>query len=264
MAKFGYEYTQLPDAQEPEFEQADDVFEGSGVPQRQTTDLRTGPTGNVADALVDVANQEMPILRDKHNNEQIIQGAIRAGQNEAMEDIRKRKDAADWIFGTDARAKGAAKIHAGEKVTKWFSDELAQINEFENMDPGEYQDRLHKHMTEAAELIEDRDVRAAFIDMGAQRLTTLVNSQINSNFDYHQKEAASAYRRDLVARSNVIVQQANTPHLQEQALADDKMRAEIAKMIAETKQIGVNTFLAPALAAAALMGGTAALVKLFF
>jgi hypothetical protein len=51
---------------------------------------------------------------------------------------------------------------------------------------------------------------------------------------------------------------------QEQALADDKMRAEIAKLLAETKQINVNTFLAPALAAAALMGGTAALVKLFF
>ena len=73
---------------------------------------------------------------------------------------------------------------------------------------------------------------------------------------------------------------------QEQALADDKMRAEIAKLLAETtrinaetsdkmraelnkllmetKQISVNTFLAPALAAAALMGATAALVKIFF
>ncbi|MYK33403.1 MAG: hypothetical protein F4051_17370 [Boseongicola sp. SB0670_bin_30] len=45
---------------------------------------------------------------------------------------------------------------------------------------------------------------------------------------------------------------------------DDKMRAEIAKLLAETRQIGVNTFLAPALAAAAVMGATAALVKLFF
>lgn len=51
---------------------------------------------------------------------------------------------------------------------------------------------------------------------------------------------------------------------QEQALADDKMRAEIAKLLAETKQISVNTFLAPFLAAAGLMAGTAALVKLFF
>ena len=51
---------------------------------------------------------------------------------------------------------------------------------------------------------------------------------------------------------------------EEQALADDKMRAEIAKLLAETRQIGVNTFLAPALAAAALMGATAAVVKLFF
>ncbi len=47
-------------------------------------------------------------------------------------------------------------------------------------------------------------------------------------------------------------------------LSDDKMRAEIAKMLAETKHINVNTFLAPALAAAALMGGTAALIKLLF
>ena len=50
---------------------------------------------------------------------------------------------------------------------------------------------------------------------------------------------------------------------QEQSLADDKMRAEIAKMLAETKQVTVNTFLAPTLAAAALMGGTAALIYLF-
>lgn len=51
---------------------------------------------------------------------------------------------------------------------------------------------------------------------------------------------------------------------QEQALADDKMRAEIAKLLAETRQISVNTFLAPFLAAAGLMAATAALVKIFF
>ena len=51
---------------------------------------------------------------------------------------------------------------------------------------------------------------------------------------------------------------------EEQALADDKMRAEIAKLIAETRQNGVSTFLAPTLAAAALMGAGAAIVKLFF
>ena len=51
---------------------------------------------------------------------------------------------------------------------------------------------------------------------------------------------------------------------EEQALADGKMRAEIARLLAETRQIGVNTFLAPTLAAAALMGATAAVVKLFF
>ena len=49
----------------------------------------------------------------------------------------------------------------------------------------------------------------------------------------------------------------------EQSLADDKMRAEIAKLLAETKQIGLNTFLAPFLAAAGVMGATAALVKIF-
>lgn len=49
----------------------------------------------------------------------------------------------------------------------------------------------------------------------------------------------------------------------EQSLADDKMRAEIAKLLAETKQISLNTFLAPFLAAAGVMGATAALVKIF-
>ena len=50
----------------------------------------------------------------------------------------------------------------------------------------------------------------------------------------------------------------------EQNLADDKMRAEIAKMLAETKQISVNTFLAPFLAAAGVIGATAAVIKIFF
>ena len=41
-------------------------------------------------------------------------------------------------------------------------------------------------------------------------------------------------------------------------LADEKLRAEVAKLIAETRQIGVSTFLVPFLAAAGLMGATAA------
>ena len=49
----------------------------------------------------------------------------------------------------------------------------------------------------------------------------------------------------------------------EQSLADDKMRAGIAKLVAETGQIGIDTFLAPFLAAAGVMGTTAALVKIF-
>ena len=51
-------------------------------------------------------------------------------------------------------------------------------------------------------------------------------------------------------------------------LADEKLRAEVAKLIAETRQIGVRTFLEPFLAAAGLMGATAVLtatlVKLLF
>ena len=50
----------------------------------------------------------------------------------------------------------------------------------------------------------------------------------------------------------------------EQNLADDKMRAEIAKMLTKTKQISVNTFLAPFLAAAGVIGATAAVIKIFF
>jgi len=52
--------------------------------------------------------------------------------------------------------------------------------------------------------------------------------------------------------------------LQDQSIADDRMRGEIAVLLAETRQISVNTFLASALAAAALIAGTAALVRLFF
>ncbi|MBW7922470.1 MAG: hypothetical protein H3C51_10260 [Rubellimicrobium sp.] len=54
----------------------------------------------------------------------------------------------------------------------------------------------------------------------------------------------------------------------EQSLADDRMRAEIARLLAETRQINVNTFLAPFLAAAGLVTVTAALtgavLKMFF
>ena len=47
-------------------------------------------------------------------------------------------------------------------------------------------------------------------------------------------------------------------------LVDEKLRAEVAKLIAETGQIDVSTFLVPFLAAAGLMGATAALVILLF
>jgi|GEM_PF-1214108 len=46
--------------------------------------------------------------------------------------------------------------------------------------------------------------------------------------------------------------------------ANEKYRAEVDKLQAEARNIGVTTFLAPVLAAAGLMGATAALVKLFF
>lgn len=56
-----------------------------------------------------------------------------------------------------------------------------------------------------------------------------------------------------------------------QQLADDKMRAEIAKMAAEvvkmaaeTRQVTVMTFLAPFAAAVGLIGAVATIVKVFF
>ena len=47
-------------------------------------------------------------------------------------------------------------------------------------------------------------------------------------------------------------------------LADEKLRAEVVKLIAETRQISVGAFLLPFLAVAGLMGATALAVKLFF
>ena len=47
-------------------------------------------------------------------------------------------------------------------------------------------------------------------------------------------------------------------------LADEKLRAEVVKLIAETRQISVGAFLLPFLAVAGLMGATALSVKLFF
>lgn len=48
----------------------------------------------------------------------------------------------------------------------------------------------------------------------------------------------------------------------EQSLADDKMRAEIAKLLAETRQVTVMTFIAPFATAAAVIGATAGVVKI--
>ena len=62
------------------------------------------------------------------------------------------------------------------------------------------------------------------------------------------------------------------------SLTDEKLRAEVAKLIEETRRLGVDAeksraetgqikvsmFLAPFAAAAALMGATAAVVKVFF
>ncbi len=64
----------------------------------------------------------------------------------------------------------------------------------------------------------------------------------------------------------------------DQALADDKMRAEIArlaaetskfaaetsKLVAETSQFKMSTVLAPALAGAAVVAAVGAIVKLLF
>ncbi len=46
-------------------------------------------------------------------------------------------------------------------------------------------------------------------------------------------------------------------------LADEKLRAEVVKLIAETRRISVGAFFVPFLAAAGLMGAAAVVVKLF-
>jgi hypothetical protein len=50
---------------------------------------------------------------------------------------------------------------------------------------------------------------------------------------------------------------------EEQALADDKMRAEIAKLIEETGKIRVERILYPFVAGAAFFAAIAAFVKIF-
>ena len=46
-------------------------------------------------------------------------------------------------------------------------------------------------------------------------------------------------------------------------LSDEKLRAEITKLIAITGQVKMQTLLAPFLAAAGVIGPTAAVVKIF-
>ena len=51
---------------------------------------------------------------------------------------------------------------------------------------------------------------------------------------------------------------------QEISMADDKMRAEIAKMMAKTKHVTVMTFIVPFATAAAIMAVTATFVKIYY
>ncbi len=44
----------------------------------------------------------------------------------------------------------------------------------------------------------------------------------------------------------------------------EKLRAEVSKLIAETGQVRIQTLLAPFLAAAGVIGATAAVVKILF
>ncbi len=46
-------------------------------------------------------------------------------------------------------------------------------------------------------------------------------------------------------------------------LSDEKLRAEVAKLVAETGHIKMQTLLAPFLAASAVIGATIGLMKLF-
>lgn len=50
----------------------------------------------------------------------------------------------------------------------------------------------------------------------------------------------------------------------EQSIADDKMRAEIAKLFAGSGRVDVNAISIPFVTAAGMMGATAAIVKIFF
>ena len=51
---------------------------------------------------------------------------------------------------------------------------------------------------------------------------------------------------------------------QERLALDRKIDAQLTKLQAGKAHVSVSTFLVPAVTAAVLMGGTAALVKLFF
>ena len=52
--------------------------------------------------------------------------------------------------------------------------------------------------------------------------------------------------------------------IEEQLLADDKMRVEIIKMQKSSTHMNLNTFLVPTAVSATLMGVTASIVKIFF
>ena len=205
------------------------------TPQPQDAPNRVQPTVTVgqrdtstpiADAIIDVAGDEISAGREKSREQQAIDGAIQAGTTAGMDEIAKRKSIDDWIFGSRARTASAAKVRASTNITEYTSDQISQMNKEERTDPELYIERQRKLISDAAKKIEQdegKEVANAFVTMASQRVEQLVNLQLQRHHDFIQKEAASNYQKDLIMRASLLAQLYTEPGME--MIADAELNA---------------------------------------
>ena len=209
--KQGYSYRDTSTEIDVDLSTPEDTYETRGLTPARITDTRDpSKTNPLADAFLEIADQEIKSLHKQGREQQALDGAIRASEGEAIESIRKRSSAMDWVYGTNAKASAAASVHASVKITEWSAASLADMNSHQQVDPKTYQELKMAELSDAASQIEDPAVRKAFIYQSKQRLSKLVAIQMDSHHTYTQQKAANDFQVDLKGRMAHIQQMEKT------------------------------------------------------
>ena len=218
----GYSYREVPTENQPDLVSPERVHQPSGVRGSRRRDLRSteGQFQPVAEALIGVARQELDELKKYADEQQAVEGAIRAGKEEGMDTIRKRGSAMDWVFGTRAKEVQAAAVHSSVAVTDWTAEKIQKLPDQQDMSNEDYAEEIRNEILFAADQIDDPDLRKAFVDQASQRAQQLTAIHLAQHDKYVQEKANQAYQADLKSRVALINAMEKTDGAYDQAVAD--------------------------------------------